>query len=97
LHKTPPPPAIAPPPGPAPLPTASAEAPKARLVSESPVLPPAPLATQAAPPPPAQAAASPQDGDPHKAFGSKSAPVVMEEFSDYQCPACKRVFTTPSH
>lgn len=34
------------------------------------------------------------DIDPHKAFGSKSAPVVMEVFSDYQCPACKTLFLT---
>lgn len=34
------------------------------------------------------------DIDPHKAFGSKSAPVVMEVFSDYQCPACRTLFLT---
>ena len=34
------------------------------------------------------------DIDPHQAEGSKSAPVVMEIFSDYQCPACKQLFTT---
>jgi len=34
------------------------------------------------------------DIDPHKAFGSKSAPIVMEVFSDYQCPACKTLFMT---
>ena len=34
------------------------------------------------------------DVDPHKAFGSKSAPVVVEIFSDYQCPACKNLFET---
>lgn len=34
------------------------------------------------------------DVDPHKAFGSKSAPITMEVFSDYQCPACKQLFTT---
>jgi protein-disulfide isomerase len=34
------------------------------------------------------------DIDPHKAFGSKSAPVVMEVFSDYQCPSCKMLFLT---
>jgi protein-disulfide isomerase len=34
------------------------------------------------------------DIDPHKAFGSKSAPVIMEVFSDYQCPACKSLFET---
>jgi protein-disulfide isomerase len=34
------------------------------------------------------------DIDPHKAFGSKSAPIVMEIFSDYQCPACRQYFET---
>jgi protein-disulfide isomerase len=32
--------------------------------------------------------------DPHKAFGSKNAPVIMEVFSDFQCPACKTLFIT---
>ena len=36
------------------------------------------------------------DIDPSKAFGSKNAPVVMEIFSDFQCPACKQLFTTTS-
>lgn len=27
-----------------------------------------------------------------KAVGSKSAPIVIEVFSDFQCPACKRVY-----
>ncbi len=46
------------------------------------------------------AAAAPQDSqgvsdiDPHQAEGSKTAPVIMEVFSDYQCPACKQLFTT---
>ncbi len=31
--------------------------------------------------------------DPTKGFGSKNAPVVMEVFSDFQCPACKQLFT----
>ena len=34
------------------------------------------------------------DVDPHKAFGSKSSPVVMEVFSDFQCPSCKMLFLT---
>lgn len=34
------------------------------------------------------------DIDPHKAFGSKSAPIIMEVFSDYQCPACRQLFLT---
>jgi len=33
------------------------------------------------------------DIDPTKAFGSKSAAVVVEIFSDFQCPACKQLFT----
>ena len=57
-----------------------------------PALPSAPLATEAAPLPAPQNGL--QDVDPHKAFGSKNAPVIMEEFSDYQCPACKTLYTS---
>jgi protein-disulfide isomerase len=32
------------------------------------------------------------DIDPAKAFGNKSATVVVEIFSDFQCPACKQLF-----
>lgn len=47
------------------------------------------------------AAADPQsvnlpDVDPHKTRGSKSAPVVMEVFSDFQCPACKQLYVGTS-
>jgi protein-disulfide isomerase len=45
-------------------------------------------------PPPAQAEGGVSDVDPHKAFGSKNAPIVMEVFSDFQCPACKTLFLT---
>ena len=91
LHKTPPAPSIAPPPGPVPI----SQAPTAPATAEQPpVLPSAPLTTEAAPLPPPQAANGLQDVDPHKAFGSKNAPVVMEEFSDYQCPACKTLYIT---
>jgi protein-disulfide isomerase len=41
-----------------------------------------------------QAAASLSDVDPHEALGAKTAPVVMEVFSDFQCPACKTLFIT---
>lgn len=34
------------------------------------------------------------DVDPHKAFGSKNAPLVMEVFSDFQCPACRTLYST---
>ncbi|HEX8763804.1 MAG TPA: thioredoxin domain-containing protein [Candidatus Acidoferrum sp.] len=89
LHKTPPPPALAPLSGPVP-PSPGLTAPA--TAEQPPLLPPAPLATQAAPLPAQQPGL--QDVDPHKAFGSKNAPVVMEEFSDYQCPACKTLYTT---
>jgi len=61
--------------------------------SESPILPAPVVEAKAAPRPPQSAAVLP-DVDPHKAFGSKTAPVTMEVFSDYQCPACKTLFTT---
>lgn len=50
------------------------------------------LPMTAAPPPPPQDTNGLQDIDPHKAFGSKNAPVIMEIFSDYQCPSCKALF-----
>ncbi len=34
------------------------------------------------------------DVDLHKAFGSKSAPLVLEVFSDFQCPMCKSLYTS---
>ena len=41
-----------------------------------------------------QSAVAISEVDPHTAFGSKTAPVVMEIFSDFQCPACKTLYTT---
>ena len=35
-----------------------------------------------------------KDIDPDKAFGNKNAAVVMETFTDFQCPACKQLYTT---
>jgi protein-disulfide isomerase len=35
-----------------------------------------------------------KDIDPDKSFGSKNAGVVMETFTDFQCPACKQLYTT---
>ncbi len=63
--------------------------------SEPPVIPtPVVVAEEASRPPAPQSSAVLPDIDPHKAFGSKNAPVTMEVFSDYQCPACKTLFTT---
>lgn len=49
------------------------------------------LMAMAAPP---QTAGSVSDIDTHKAFGSKNAPLVLEVFSDFQCPACKTLYTS---
>ena len=46
------------------------------------------------PAPAPQAMQGVTDIDPHQAEGSKNAPVIMEVFSDYQCPACKQLFTS---
>jgi protein-disulfide isomerase len=47
-------------------------------------------------PPPRQAhahASAPEAlAPPSKTFGSKSAPITMEVWSDYQCPACRGLF-----
>jgi protein-disulfide isomerase len=43
---------------------------------------------------PPQTPGSVTDVDSHKAFGSKNAPLVLEVFSDFQCPACKTLYTS---
>jgi protein-disulfide isomerase len=35
-----------------------------------------------------------KDIDPDKSYGSKNAAVVMETYTDFQCPACKQLYTT---
>jgi protein-disulfide isomerase len=62
--------------------------------SEAPLLPSTVVEAKTAAQPAPQSAAGIPDIDPHKAFGSKSAPVTMEVFSDFQCPACKTLFLT---
>jgi len=52
------------------------------------------VAAAALPAPAPQGLQGVTDIDPHQAEGSKSAPIIMEVFSDYQCPACKSLFTT---
>src|SRR5438105_4955419 len=89
FRQVPPPPVAPPPHGPTPLPAASSET---QAVTRPPFST-SPLAAEAAPLP-SQATDSLQEVDPHKAFGSKNAPVIMEAFSDYQCPACKTLYTT---
>lgn len=69
--------------------TLPAEAAEPAKTEMSPV--PDPATSRPAPP---QLAAVVSDYDPHKVFGSKNAPIVMEVFSDFQCPACKTLFTT---
>ncbi|MEQ1352715.1 MAG: thioredoxin domain-containing protein [Candidatus Acidiferrum sp.] len=49
------------------------------------------LMAMAAPP---QNPGAATDVDTYKAFGSKTAPLVLEVFSDFQCPACKSLYTT---
>jgi protein-disulfide isomerase len=34
------------------------------------------------------------DIDPNKAYGSKNATVIIETYTDFQCPACKQLYTT---
>jgi protein-disulfide isomerase len=42
----------------------------------------------------AQSASSVLGVDAHRTLGSKSAPITMEVFSDFQCPMCKQLYTT---
>jgi protein-disulfide isomerase len=90
LHKTPQPaPVIT---QPAAQPPAMATASPASS-SEPPVLPAPAVSAEAPPTPPQPQNGAPlQDVDPRKTFGSKTAPVIMEIFSDFQCPACKTLF-----
>jgi len=44
--------------------------------------------------PPAPQASSVSDVDPRRAYGSRNAPITMEVFSDFQCPACKQLYKT---
>jgi len=73
----------------------AAPAPEAKLATSTGTSESAAESRNASPQPAAsQAEGGVADVDPHKAFGSKNAPVVMEVFSDFQCPACKTLFLT---
>jgi protein-disulfide isomerase len=91
LHKTAQPPSSSPQAAePSPAPAADSS-----NASESPIVPSPVVSAETAPPSlEPQSVVPPQDVDPHKAFGSKNALVVMEIFSDYQCPMCKNLFLT---
>jgi protein-disulfide isomerase len=67
-----------------------------RVASSSDLVPAAPAreATATRQPAVPESVDGVNDVDPHKAFGSKSAPIVLEVFSDFQCPACKTLFVT---
>jgi protein-disulfide isomerase len=87
----------APQPGPSEQPAPSSNERKvAPAISSSPATPEktAESGSAAPRPTPPQAPAGITDVDPHKAFGSKNAPVIMEVFSDFQCPACKTLYIT---
>src|SRR6266851_6537087 len=78
-----------------PLAQSPSEPANSQAESEPPIIPTPVVEAKAASRPPApQSVAALPDVDPHKAFGSKNAPVTMEVFSDFQCPACKTLFTT---
>jgi len=83
--------AAARPASPAPEPVAASSAPARPTPATDTSLPPAPAAGNAARAPEPQGVSLP-DVDPHKAFGSKNAPVVIEIFSDFQCPACRQLY-----
>lgn len=51
-------------------------------------------ATTSEPRPSVPQASGVSDVDPRRAYGSKNAPITMEVFSDFQCPACKQLYRT---
>jgi len=81
-------PTASPAPSPVPTPSPSQTPPKKSATKTANVAAPVPAANPAV-----ISVGGVNDIDPTKAFGSKNASVVMEVFSDFQCPACKQLFT----
>lgn len=80
---------------------AKVEAASVPAVATAPASPATTALTSATSAPPAvsQPAPIPQAGgvsdvDLRRAYGSKNAPITMEVFSDFQCPACKQLYKT---
>ena len=84
---------------------AAAIPPKVEAASVPAVTPPVAASSTSEPSPPVTAAASQPaatpaqasgvtDVDPRRAYGSKNAPISLEVFSDFQCPACKQLYKT---
>ena len=42
----------------------------------------------------AKSVAQSEEGPPNKGIGSRNAPIVMEVFSDYSCPACRGFYVS---
>ena len=55
---------------------------------------PSPASASSQPAPVPAQASGVTDVDPKRAYGSKNAPITMEVFSDFQCPACKQLYKT---
>ena len=73
-------------------PAAKAEALPSPVVTPSPAAEPVSVEKSSATPEPTPQSIALPDVDPRKGFGSKNAPVVIEVFSDFQCPACRQLY-----
>jgi protein-disulfide isomerase len=74
------------------LPSAPVPAPEPATTTASTALPLANAVSQPASAPGQSSGVT--DVDPRRAYGSKNAPIALEVFSDFQCPACKQLYKT---
>jgi protein-disulfide isomerase len=81
-------------PAPSPLATAANSVVSAAPLPESAAKAAPHPAANPQPQPVPQAMQGVTDVDPHKSMGSRNAPIIMEVFSDFQCPACKTLYTS---